>query len=119
MQKLTAKPIEDAIINSYLNYLLEFSCQVEPFTDFLYNVVEEMLESGENMRKRKSYSKAMMTAVEQNEKHKFVRSHQRGVKRTRPGSPATVARGKKCPGGKYSIAIKWLAPNKRSKICSS
>ena len=118
-QKLTAKPIEDAIINSYLNYLLDFSCRVEPFTVFLYNLVEELLETGENMRKRKSYNNAMMTAEEQKEKHGFVRSHKRGMKRSRPGSPTTVARGKKCPGGKYSISIKWLAPNKRSRICAS
>ena len=48
-QKLTAKPIEDAIINSYLNYLLDFSCRVKPFMVFLYNLDQELLETGENM----------------------------------------------------------------------
>ena len=47
---IVAKTLEDAIINAYGNYLLDPSCPVEPFTTFLYQVVQEFLDSGKNLR---------------------------------------------------------------------
>ena len=50
---LLAKILEDAIINAYANYLLDSSCKVESFTVFLLELVQELIDSGENFRSRK------------------------------------------------------------------
>ena len=45
-----AKVLEDAVINSYLNYLLDPACAVEPSPVILFNLVLELLDSGDNLR---------------------------------------------------------------------
>ena len=49
-QKLVAKTLEDCIINGFSNYLLDPSCPVESWPTFLYNLVQEYIDSGEDMR---------------------------------------------------------------------
>ena len=44
---LVDKTLEDAIINSYANYLLDPNCPVEPFTTFLFWAVQEFIDSVE------------------------------------------------------------------------
>ena len=49
---ILAKTMEDATINAYLNYLLDPNCPTEPLTVFKYNLVQELIDSGKNFRKR-------------------------------------------------------------------
>ena len=48
---LVAKTIEDALIYAYGNYLLDQNCPVEPFTKFVYFLIQEFIDSGSNLRK--------------------------------------------------------------------
>ena len=106
-QKLVAKTLEDACINAYANYLLDCACPVEPWPVFLYWLVQELIDSGENMRKRK------MKPHE-----KFTRSNKPKSKRPRPGSDKELIRGSKCRGGRLAIAIQKLPRSKRTRVCA-
>ena len=55
---MLAKSLEDAMINAYLNYLLDPSCINETWPSFLYSLVEEFLEVGENMRTWKVHTES-------------------------------------------------------------
>ena len=102
---LLAKILEDAIINSYANYLLDSACTVEPFTVFFIWLVQELLESGDNLRKRLARTTMLK------------RTHRRGSKRPVPGSDAALQTGENCRGGIYSGAIRKLLLEKRTKKC--
>ena len=104
-KKLLAKTLEDAIINGYCNYLLDPSCSNESWPTYLDFLVEELLESGENMRSRSA-------------ERKLRRLRSLGSKRPRPGSDLALSRGERCPGGKYTTSVKWLAYKDRSKRCA-
>ena len=100
---LVAKSLEDIIINSYLNFLLDPGCISEKFTTYIYNFVQELQEAGENMRKTKPGI--------------YKQSRNKGLKRPRPGSDAALLSGMKCRGGYLSVSIKEVPINKRSKRC--
>ena len=51
-QKLVTKTLEDCIINGFSNYLLDPSCPVVSWPTFLYNLVQEYIDSAEDMRLR-------------------------------------------------------------------
>ena len=55
---LVAKTLEDAIINSYANYLLDPNCPVEPFTTFLFWAVQEFIDSGANLRSNTTHEES-------------------------------------------------------------
>ena len=103
---LVAKSLEDCIIDGYLNYLLDPNCPIESWTKFLLWFVQELLDSGEEMRKNKLYVDS------------YKRTRTRGLKRPRPGSDAALLRGEKCKGGWNIASIKKLPPNKRTRRCS-
>ena len=69
---ILAKTMEDATINAYLNYLLDPNCPTEPWTVFIVNLVQELLDSGKNFRKR-LLPKTLLRGQEQ----KYKRSPQR------------------------------------------
>ena len=106
---LIAKTIEDAIINGFNNYLLDPNCPIESFPVYLHYLVEELLESGENLRVRDN--KVGSDNVE------FKRSH-RKRKRFRPGTEASLLVGGRCLGGKSIGSIRLLPPSSRSKRCA-
>ena len=103
---LVAKTLEDAIINAYGNYLLDPSCPVEPFTTFLYQAVQEFLDSGTNLRQRSA------------ELGSYKRSYMRRLKRPRPGSDTVLERGEKCRGGKNIGSFRILDPKDRTRRCA-
>jgi len=51
---LVVKTLEDGIINASANYLLDTNCKVETFPVFMIMLVDELLESGKNLRSRKA-----------------------------------------------------------------
>ena len=101
---LVAKTIEDAIINSYNNYLLDPACPIESWPEFLLEVVQEFLDSGANLRKRKV--------------HAYKRSYRRSPKRPRPGGEAILEIGLRCNGGKSITSFKEVPKNKRTRQCA-
>ena len=104
---LVANTLEDAIINAYGNYLLDPNCKVESFTDFLILLVDELIESGTNLRNQK-----MVTPMKTPK-----RSYRRVNKRPRPGSDESLAVGESCRG-MNSLGMVWYLPYaKRSKMC--
>ena len=103
---IVAKTLEDAIINAYGNYLLDPSCPVEPFTTFLYQVVQEFLDSGKNLRQK---------SVDQGS---YKRSYMQRLKRPRPGSDAALQRGAKCRGGRDIGSFRIVDPKDRTKQCA-
>ena len=103
---IVAKTLEDAIINAYGNYLLDPSCPVEPFTTFLYQVVQEFLDSGKNLRQK---------SVNQGS---YKRSYMQRLKRPRPGSDAALQRGAKCRGGRDIGSFRIVDPKDRTKKCA-
>ena len=104
---ILAKTIEDGIINAYLNYLLDPQCPVESWPDFVIGLVQELIDSGADLRMRKK---------------KFVGALKRyrggNLKRPRAGSDEVLQRGLKCKGGKNTSSIKWLQPEKRTAQCA-
>ena len=105
-QKLIAKTLEDAIINGYLNYLLDPSCSTEPWPVFLHWMVQEFIVSGENLRIR-------------GKDHKFRRIH-KPVHSLRPvsGSEANLSLGEKCPGRNALASIKQVPSKDRTRVCA-
>lgn len=103
-QKLLAKTMEDAISNGYLNYLLDPNCEREPWPVFLYALVDELIESGENLR----------TTVPE-----FMRRHKKQQISERPvaGSMEVMQVGMKCKAGSNIRAVKFLPENSRTKLC--
>ena len=75
---LLAKILEDAIINENSYYILDSACTVEPFTVFFIWLVQELLENGDNLRKRQARTTMLK------------RRPQRGSKRPVPGSNAAL-----------------------------
>ena len=100
---LVAKTLEDGIINAYANYLLDTNCKVEPFTVFMIMLVDELLESGKNLRSRKS-------------KANHRRSYRRGSKRPVPGSDEALIRGSKCRANSFGSILE-LPKADRSRKC--
>ena len=84
---LVAKSLEDCIINGYLNYLLDPNCPTESWTKFLLWLVQELLDSGDNMRKNKLYADS------------YKRSRTRNLKRPRPGSDTALLQGENAKAG--------------------
>ena len=78
-QKPFKKAWEYGIINTYANYLLHPSCSTEMWPVFLYNLVQEMIDTGENLRQR------------QKPKFQYKSKHKRKdkSKRSVPGSMLT------------------------------
>ena len=105
-QKLVAKTLEDCIINAYANYLLDPSCPVESWPTFLYNLVQEFIDSGEDMRVRRKKDDV-----------RFKSLHDRGIKRPRPASPVVLRRGINCPGDSLA-KIKEVPRISRTKQCA-
>ena len=106
-QKLLAKTIEDVIQNAYLNFLLDTSCTVEPWPVFLHLFVEECLDFGENMRKRKSQSEL-----------KFSRNRKKVFsKKPVPGSDESLRIGSKCKGGFHIESQKFIQYKDRTSKC--
>lgn len=106
-QKLVAKTLEDCITNAYLNYLLDPGCEIEPWPVFLHNLVQELLDSGEDLRCRKR-------KIE-----RFRRMHHpRSNKRPRAGSDETLKIGERCPGGKHIASLKFLQKKDRTQQCA-
>ena len=105
-QKLLAKTLEDALINAYLNSLLDKSCEVEPWTTWVFNLVSELLEAGKNMRMRKMKPVGRFRIL-----HRKIAS-----KRPRPGSDAVLKVGEKCPAGLETV--RHLSVSQRSKRCA-
>ena len=104
---MLAKTLEDCIINGYNNYLLDPRCPIEPFPVYLNWLVQELLDSGENMRTNKVYSLGY---------HRTQR--RRALKRPRPGSDEALAIGMSCRGGKDIGSIKELLASDRTKHCA-
>ena len=101
---LVAKTLEDAIINAYLNYLLDPLCPIETWPTFLYCLVDEFLVVGENMRT-------------QTTNPIYQRSFPRKSKRPRPGSDKVLQQGTQCRGGVLVKSIKLLHRDKRTQMC--
>ena len=99
-----AKVLEDAVINSYLNYLLDPGCSVEPWPVFLFNLVQELLDSGDNLRATKVHRPG------------YKRFRGGRLKRPRAGSDQVLDRGSKCKGGLKGI--KKLGTKKRTAQCA-
>ena len=105
-QKLVAKTLEDCITNAYLNYLLDPGCQIESWPDFLHLLVQEFLDSGEDMRTRKR-------KITQ-----FRRIHESPAsKKPRSGTDDTLIIGERCSGGKHITSIKMVRLKDRTKQC--
>ena len=103
-QKLLAKTIEDAITNSYLNYLLDPNCEKESWPVFLYWLVDELIQTGENLRAKET---------------QFMRAHKKPkLQRTIVGSEELVMLGKKCKGGRFTISQRWLPLIARTRVCA-
>ena len=102
-QKLLAKTMEDAISNGYLNYLLDPNCKKEPWPVFLYALVDELIESGENLR----------TTVPG-----FVRRHKKQQISKRPvaGSMEVLQIGMKCESWRNIRVVKFLTKNSELAI---
>ena len=105
-QHLLGKTIEDCIINSYGNYLLDPNCPTETWPDFLYSFVQELLDSGENMRKKQEHD------------NEFKISHARGMKRILPGSDSALLIGANCLGGNRLEQQRELPAKKRTRVCA-
>ena len=101
---LIAKTIEDAIINGFNNYLLDPNCPIEPWPVYLHFLVEELLESGENLRERNN---------KVDSDHAFKRSHKKR-KLHRPGTAASLSVGEDCSGGKHIGSIRLLLMKDRT-----
>ena len=69
-----AKTLEDVIINSFCNYNLDSGYSAENFPSFLYSLVEEMIQFGEDMREKAVH------------KHGYKRTRSKRLKRPRPAS---------------------------------
>ena len=106
-QKPFKKAWEDGIINIYANYLIDPSCPTEKWPEFLYNLVQEMIDNGEDMRKR------------QKPKFRFKRKHKREEKRKRPitGSDDILKIGLECKGGLHIGSQRWISIPKRTSKC--
>ena len=52
---ILAKTMEDGIINAYLNYLLDPGCPIETWPVFHHNLVQELIDSGGDMKRRGMY----------------------------------------------------------------
>ena len=96
-KKTVAKILEDAIINGGLNLMLDPGCPKESWISFCYNLVQELIDSGDNLRHRSSGQAAQ-----------YKRSQQivRPSKRPRPGSGEVLEFGSRCRGGHSTISIK-------------
>ena len=105
-QHILAKTLEDAIINSYNNYLLDPECTQESFPVYLINLVQEFLDSGENMRSYKA------TDI------KFKRSHTTPPKKPHPGKDNTLKIGENCPAKSSYAAIREVPIKLRTKQCA-
>ena len=104
-----AKTLEDCITNAYLNYLLDPGCKVEPWPVFLTHLVQELLDSGEDMRVRK-----LCTPPSRG----FRRIHKAlSNKRPRPGSDESLLIGERCPGGHHIISQKFLELGEKLSMC--
>ena len=104
---ILAKTLEDGIINAYLNYLLDSGCPIEPWTVFHHNLVQELIDSGGDMRRRSSNT----------EEHRYLRTRIRGLKNPRPGSDEMLKRGEQCREGKHIGSKKRLQRSKMTKRC--
>ena len=110
---ILAKTMEDATINAYLNYLLDPNCPTEPWTVFIVNLVQELLDSGKNFRKR-----LLPKTLLRGQELEYKRSSQRkGKKRYKAGSDSMLKIGEKCKGGAFSINVKKLAKSSRTQQC--
>ena len=106
-KKTIAKIIEDAIINGGLNLLLDPGCQNEDWITFCYGLVQELLDSGDNLRHRSSGNTGQ-----------YKRSYLKRMKRPRPGSDEVLEYGLRCKGGRLSKCIKFLQFASRSRQCA-
>ena len=104
---ILAKTLEDGIINAYLNYLLDPGCPIESWPDFHHNLVQELLDSGANLRKRSSNT----------QEDRYRRTRIKGLKRPRPGSDSALSGGENCKGGIHIGSIKPLQRSNRSRHC--
>ena len=107
-QKLLAKTLEDAIINAYLNSLLDPSCEIEPWPRQVFNLITELLEAGANMRTRRK------------KRMRPFRRHHRSMssKRPRPGSDEMLEVGANCSGGSHIGSVRKLLLLQRTKQCA-
>ena len=107
-QKPFKKAWEDGIINTYANYLLDPCCPTEMWPVFLYNLVQEMIDTGENLRQR------------QKPEFQFKSKHKREDKSKRPlpGSDANLKIGSECKGGLHIGSQRWLSSVKRTSKCA-
>ena len=105
-QKLVAKTLEDAVINAYCNYLLDPGCLDESWPTFVYNLVQEFIDSGANMRERRK------------EPNKFKSIHDRGIKRPRADSDLVRNRGLNCPGANMFEKLKEVPTSSRTRQCA-
>ena len=98
---LLAKTLEDVIINSFCNYNLDSGCSTENFPSFLYSLVEEMIQFGEDMREKAVH------------KHGYKRTRSKRLKRPRPASDNALRIGSSCKGGTHITAFKEIPYAKR------
>ena len=108
-QHILGKLLEDVIINGYCDYLIDPSCKVESWPDFIYWLVDELLESGEDMRRNKMN-------MPNTPEVKFRSSHSTPKKQV-AGSDSALRVGERCSGQKSMKCIKWLPPHLRKKQC--
>ena len=109
-QKLVAKTLEDAVINSFCNYLLDENCPSdESWPTYLHWLVQELLDSGENLRRRKI---GQETPSRRYRKRKLPIS-QRPIS----GSDDTLLIGMNCKRGLHIGSIKQVPANERTKMC--
>ena len=94
------------IINSFCNYNLDSGCSTENFPSFLYSLVEEMIQFGEDMREKAVH------------KHGYKRTRSKRLKRPRPASDNALRIGSSCKGGTHITAFKEIPYAKRSKRCA-
>ena len=105
-QHIVAKTLEDTIINAYCNYLLDTNCPNESWPDFLYTLVQEFLDRGDNLRSKQLHPIS------------YKRTYITGLKRPRPGSESALEKGKLCRGGLHIGSQKEVPARLRTKRCA-
>ena len=86
--------------------MLDPNCTTENWITFCYHLVQELLDSGDDLRRRSS---TQIVA--------YKRSNIKPLKRPRPGSDDVLEYGLRCKGGGSIASIKFLPAAFRGRKC--
>ena len=86
--------------------MLDPGCQKEDWITFCLYLVQELLDSGDNLRHKSSRNTVL-----------YKRSNLKPLKRPRPGSDEIFKYGLRCRGGNSTMSIKYLPYALRTKKC--